>query len=111
MAIAEEGMAVISVATQLAARRRGKHGAFGGGPAGMHAPTPQEGGPVPPAQQPMPLPQEGAPIPMDQAGMMQYLQEKANQIRQRMGADAMNNGALDAVLSAMPTQGKPPGGV
>ncbi len=111
MAMSETEMALMIGANQLAAMRPVNPGAFSGVPAGMQAPPPQEGAPMPPAQQPMPLPQEGAPIPMDQAGMMQYLQEKANQIRQRMGADAMNNGALDAVLSAMPTQGKPPGGV
>ena len=95
MAMSETEMALMIGANQLAAMRPVNPGAFSGVPAGMQAPPPQE----------------GAPIPMDQAGMMQYLQEKANQIRQRMGADAMNNGALDAVLSAMPTQGNPPGGV
>ena len=116
MAMSDTEMALMMGANQLAAMRPINPGAFSGVEAGMMPPGAQMARPTMPmppaaptgqmAPQPMPAAPTGAPVPMDEAGMMQYIQEKARQIRERMaGQGAMSNadmGALEAVMAAMP---------
>jgi len=118
MAMSDTEMALMMGANQLAAMRPVNPGAFSGVEAGMMPPGAQMARPtmpMPPTAptgqmppSPMPAAPTGAPMPMDEAGMMQYIQEKARQIRERMaGQGAMSNadmGALEAVMAAMPQQ-------
>ena len=104
MAMSDTEMALMMGANQLAAMRPVNPGAFSGVEAGMMPP----GAPIPMPPSTMPAAPAGAPMPMDEAGMMKYIQEKAQQIRERMaGQGAMSNadmGALEAVMAAMPQQ-------
>ena len=124
MAMSDTEMALMMGANQLAAMRPVNPGAFSGVPEGMAMPaTPQMARPAmpmpptaPPGQMPMPqgmpMPPSGnAPSPMDQEGMMRYIQEKARQIRERMGQGSMSDadmGALEAVMRAMPQNQQAP---
>lgn len=123
MAMSDTEMALMMGANQLAAMRPVNPGAFSGVPEGMPMPpTPQMGRPAmpmpptaPPGQMPMPqgmpMPPSGnAPSPMDQEGMMRYIQEKARQIRERMGGQMSDAdmGALEAVMRAMPQNQQAP---
>ena len=124
MAMSDTEMALMMGANQLAAMRPVNPGAFSGVPEGMAMPaTPQMGRPAmpmpptaPPGQMPMPqgmpMPPSGnAPSPMDQEGMMRYIQEKARQIRERMGQGSMSDadmGALEAIMRAMPQNQQAP---
>lgn len=126
MAMSDTEMALMMGANQLAAMRPVNPGAFSGVPEGMPMPmqpTPQMARPAmpmpptaPPGQMPMPqgmpMPPSGnAPSPMDQEGMMRYIQEKARQIRERMGQGSMSDadmGALEAVMRAMPQNQQAP---
>ena len=115
MAMSDTEMALMMGANQLAAMRPVNPGAFSGIEAGMMPPgmqMPMQPMPMPPAAPTgqmaapnMPMPPTNAPMPQDQAGMMQYIQEKAKQIRERMGqgqASDADMGALEAVMKAMP---------
>tara|TARA_R100001480_G_scaffold136561_2_gene133679 strand:- start:2940 stop:3386 length:447 start_codon:yes stop_codon:yes gene_type:complete len=131
MAMSDTEMALMMGANQLAAMRPINPGAFSGVEAGMMPPAATPAMPpatqmarpampmpptAPPGQMPMPsgmpMPPEGnAPSPMDQEGMMRYIQEKARQIRERMGQGSMSDadmGALEAVMRAMPQNQQAP---
>lgn len=118
MAMSDTEMALMMGANQLSAMRPINPGAFSGVEAGMMPPgaqmarPPMPMPPAPPTGQmaptPMPAAPTGAPMPANEAAMMQYIQEKARQIRERMsGQGAMSNadmGALEAVMASMPQQ-------
>lgn len=127
MAMSDTEMALMMGANQLSAMRPVNPGAFSGVEAGM-TPPPMGGAmsdreammmanAMPPGMPPQAMPPTGMPpgmppqeMPMDEQGMMQYIQEKAKQIRDRMGSGAMSDsdmGALDAVMAAMPKRQTP----
>lgn len=134
MAMSDTEMALMMGANQLAAMRPVNPGAFSGVPEGMAVPMPPQTMPTNPqmgrsmAAQPqqmpsgnmpamppsmaVPMPPSGnAPSPMDQEGMMRYIQEKARQIRERMGQGQVSDadmGALEAVMRAMPQNQQSP---
>mgnify|MGYP003636049843 FL=1 len=141
MAMSDTEMALMMGANQLSAMRPVNPGAFSGIEAGMAPPLmgamsdqeaammrssmPASPMPNPMASRPPMSDQEAAmmrsqmpsgnmPTPdfQNEESMMRYIQEKARQIRERMGgavSDA-DMGALDAVMKSMPPQSPPPTG-
>ncbi len=141
MAMSDTEMALMMGANQLSAMRPVNPGAFSGIEAGMAPPLmgamsdqeaammrssmPASPMPNPMASRPPMSDQEAAmmrsqmpsgdmPAPdfQNEESMMRYIQEKARQIRERMGgavSDA-DMGALDAVMKSMPPQSPPPTG-
>jgi len=121
MAMSDTEMAMMMGANQLSAMRPVNPGAFSGVEVGMMPPgmMQDQGGmaampPTAPPTAPNAMPPSGnAPSPMDQQGMMRYIQEKARQIRERMGQGQMSDadmGALEAVMRAMPQNQPAPTG-
>lgn len=121
MAMSDTEMALMMGANQLAAMRPVNPGAFSGIEAGMMPPGMMQGQMPTPAMPPAAaippgMMQGEAPAPpipdfQNEESMMRYIQEKARQIRERMGGGAMSDadmGALDAVMKSMPATQAPP---